>query len=93
MLARCLGCETGERTVDAIELEGFVRIYEKGIAVFLPPANLRARTAARRSDGCRGRNPAFAQLTTCQVSPSQPRLLRAISAAIACIPVADRCLE
>jgi transcriptional regulator with XRE-family HTH domain len=29
-------CETGERRVDAIELEDFARIYGKGIEFFLP---------------------------------------------------------
>lgn len=29
-------CETGERRVDAIELEDFARIYGKGVWFFLP---------------------------------------------------------
>ncbi len=29
-------CETGERRVDAIELEDFARLYGKGIGFFLP---------------------------------------------------------
>jgi hypothetical protein len=29
-------CETGERRVDAIELEDFAKLYGKGIGFFLP---------------------------------------------------------
>ncbi len=29
-------CETGERRVDAVELEDFARLYRKGVRFFLP---------------------------------------------------------